>query len=457
MALGIGIGISFCLRDNTNNSVPIVASASGDGTPTITFTLTTENTYAGVEWGENPTYSWSAFDAAASTSHTIILDATDGLVAGTLYIWRPYTNTDPLDGVGTRVYGTGGTVYAATVPGAPTGLTLGTATATTQPISWTAPASNGGSALTDYVVQYKENSSGTWLTFTDGVGTGVSTTVTGLTASTSYDYRVAAVNVVGTSSYTATSTGSTAAADGVSLPSLTGSPTVLAHWDFDKASTITLSGSDIDEVATAAGGSYTLLTPGAMPTQATRGGKKVARFASASSQYLQIASACGVNTTNGCTFVVVGHNTNPTSGNQWFVEVANSASLSTRDRYLMANITGTNGYRTRKASATASSDAQVGSAASADLFVVVSRFTGGSGVANQHVNGDSTPETSASIGVPTGLSHTTVGAAFFSSAISAYLNGDLFTVAIYDGDIGATAAEEIATWAATNYGTTNAA
>jgi hypothetical protein len=98
---------------------------------------------------------------------------------------------------------------SATVPGAPTGLTLGTATSTTQPLTWTAPASNGGSALTDYVIQSSPAGAGTWTTFADGISTTASTTVTGLTASTSYDYRVAAVNSVGQGAYGSTATGST--------------------------------------------------------------------------------------------------------------------------------------------------------------------------------------------------------------------------------------------------------
>lgn len=456
MALGIGIGISFCLRDNTNNSVPIVASASGDGTPTITFTLTTENTYAGVEWGENPTYSWSAFDAAASTSHTIILDATDGLVAGTLYIWRPYTNTDPLDGVGTRVYGTGGTVYAATVPGAPTGLTLGTATATTQPISWTAPASNGGSALTDYVVQYKENSSGTWLTFTDGVGTGVSTTVTGLTASTSYDYRVAAVNVVGTSGYTATSTGSTATASGVAAPTLTGSPTLLASWDFDRSDLIMLSGGDIDSISGADGTSYTLLTPGNMPSQEARGGKNTARFTSASSEYMQIASNLGINPANGCTFVLVLELADAIA-NQNVFEVADGTVATNRQRYNHQFVTGATGLRTRKAAAAASGDAQQGSAFSAAKYLAVCRFPGGTATCTHHIDGEGAGDSSGSVAAPTSLVTTTLGAILASSALSNYLNGWVWRVLVYSGDIGATAAEEVAVWANTNYGTTNTA
>jgi Fibronectin type III domain len=104
-----------------------------------------------------------------------------------------------------------------TVPGAPTALTRGTATSSTQPLTWTAPASNGGSALTDYIVEYKASSSGTWLVFSDGTSTTASATVPGLSPSTSYDYRVKAVNAIGAGAYSSTATGSTAAASSGSL------------------------------------------------------------------------------------------------------------------------------------------------------------------------------------------------------------------------------------------------
>lgn len=64
-------------------------------------------------------------------------------------------------------------------------------------LTWGSP-STGGSVITDYVVEYKESSSGTWLTFTDGASTATSAHVTGLTDSTSYDFRISAVNGVGT-------------------------------------------------------------------------------------------------------------------------------------------------------------------------------------------------------------------------------------------------------------------
>ena len=79
---------------------------------------------------------------------------------------------------------------APTVPGAPTSVsaTAGNAQAT---VSFTAPASNGGSAITGYTVTSSPGN----ITAT---GSSSPITITGLTNGTSYTFTVTATNVVGT-------------------------------------------------------------------------------------------------------------------------------------------------------------------------------------------------------------------------------------------------------------------
>ena len=96
----------------------------------------------------------------------------------------------------TGVFGT----YAA----APTGVS-GTGISSTVSLSWTAPASNGGSAITDYTVQYSANSGSTWTTFARAASASTSATVTGLTRGTAYIFRVAAVNALGNGAFSAAS------------------------------------------------------------------------------------------------------------------------------------------------------------------------------------------------------------------------------------------------------------
>jgi len=98
------------------------------------------------------------------------------------------------------------------VPPAPTGVTAaaGNAQAT---VSWTEPFGVVSQApITDYTVQYSSNSGSSWTTFADGTSTSTSAVVTSLTNGTSYVFRVAGVNTVGTGSYSTASSAVTPAA-----------------------------------------------------------------------------------------------------------------------------------------------------------------------------------------------------------------------------------------------------
>jgi hypothetical protein len=105
----------------------------------------------------------------------------------------------------------------ATAPGVPTGLS-GTAGSTQVALTWAAPASNGGSAITDYVVEYAVSPFSSWTAFSHTASTATSRTVTGLTNGTGYRFRVKAVNAIGTGSATAaTSTYTPAAPVGTTI------------------------------------------------------------------------------------------------------------------------------------------------------------------------------------------------------------------------------------------------
>jgi len=94
--------------------------------------------------------------------------------------------------------------HQATVPGIPAGVT-GTAGNSQVSLSWTAPASTGGAAITDYVVQYSIDAGSTWTTVADGTSATTSATVSGLTNDTAYRFRVAAANGIGTGRFSAIS------------------------------------------------------------------------------------------------------------------------------------------------------------------------------------------------------------------------------------------------------------
>lgn len=100
---------------------------------------------------------------------------------------------------------------SVTAPGQVTGLTAGTATSTTQPLSWTAPSSGG--APSAYTVEYRKTGDTAWTTATTSA-TSPSGTVTGLTAATGYDYRVTATNGAGSGTPSSIVSATTAAASG---------------------------------------------------------------------------------------------------------------------------------------------------------------------------------------------------------------------------------------------------
>ena len=74
-------------------------------------------------------------------------------------------------------------------------------------LNWTAPASVGSSAITDYVVSYKLKGGATWTVFDDGVSTSTTATVTGLANNSVYELAVAAKNAVGVGAQGATAEG----------------------------------------------------------------------------------------------------------------------------------------------------------------------------------------------------------------------------------------------------------
>lgn len=89
----------------------------------------------------------------------------------------------------------------AELPGQPTNLTVsgsgpndaGSSDSVEASLTWTAPASDGGAPITDYLVEYRVDG-GSWTTFTRAQSTATSATVTGLTGLSGVDFRVSADN-----------------------------------------------------------------------------------------------------------------------------------------------------------------------------------------------------------------------------------------------------------------------
>lgn len=100
-----------------------------------------------------------------------------------------------------------GVTNPAVIPGQVKDLTIAALNASLN-LTWNVYF-DGGSAITDYIIEYKLSTEPTtWTTLSDGTSTAKTATITGLTNGLSYDVRVKAVNVVGTGPVSATSTAS---------------------------------------------------------------------------------------------------------------------------------------------------------------------------------------------------------------------------------------------------------
>ena len=86
---------------------------------------------------------------------------------------------------------------AATIPGPPTALATTSQTSSSIALSW---ATGSGTLPQNFTVQSSPTGAGTWTTAATGVAANAYT-VTGLTASTAYDFRVSATNTAGTGAY----------------------------------------------------------------------------------------------------------------------------------------------------------------------------------------------------------------------------------------------------------------
>ena len=146
-----------------------------------------------IQYSANSGSTWSTFvdGVSASTSATVT-----GLTNGTSYLFRIRVK----NAQGASAYSAASTGYSPaslpSAPAAPTGIASGTSVY----LTWSAPANNGA-AITDYLVQYSSNNGSTWTTFADPVSATTGATVTGLSAGSSYVFRAAAINGVGTSAY----------------------------------------------------------------------------------------------------------------------------------------------------------------------------------------------------------------------------------------------------------------
>ncbi len=221
--LSRGVSYEFSVAAKTTYGTGTAATLKKStltGLPSAVVGLTTTPSLTGMElaWsapattndGGSVTDYVISYRRTGTTTWTTVTDgvsATTGFTFSTLkratsYEFRVSAKT---------IYGTGTstTIKKSTLTGiasAPTALAASARTAKTLSLSWTAPSTTNGGTITDYVVRYRVAGTTTWVTFADGVSTGTTATITGLTRSKSYDVNVYARTLAGTTTLAGSST-----------------------------------------------------------------------------------------------------------------------------------------------------------------------------------------------------------------------------------------------------------
>ena len=168
----------------------LASSAITTSGATLSWTAVSGAVNYDVDYKLTSASTWT--NAVTATTSTSV--AVSGLTASTVYDWRVRTNCSG----GSSAYTAAQfTTAAAASCGTVTGLTSSAVTSGGATVSWT-PLSG---AL-NYDVDYKANTSSTWISAAAGT-TSTSTSITGLSAGTLYDWRVRANCSGATGAYSA--------------------------------------------------------------------------------------------------------------------------------------------------------------------------------------------------------------------------------------------------------------
>jgi titin len=193
-----------------------VAPTNTNGAPITSYQIE-RSTDGGVTWGI----------LIASTGNTNLTHTDTGLTTTQEYYYR----VSAINSYGTGSPGTSASAIASDVPSQVTGLTANPAINYTIDLSWTTPNGNGY-AVSGYTIERNIAGAG-WVTIVTDTGSTATTYADiNLSANTVYEYRVSAINVVGTGAVSSTVASNAGDVPGTPVLTLTALPSSTIQLDW---------------------------------------------------------------------------------------------------------------------------------------------------------------------------------------------------------------------------------
>jgi hypothetical protein len=261
----------------------LASSAIGNTIATVSWTSVTNAINYAVDYKLNAAAIWTNFSTAQTTTSANLT----GLTQGSLYDWRVKA---------TCTAGSGNTVaaqFTTTAPfvcAAPTGLAASVITTTGASVSWSAV-----SGAASYAVDYKLSTATTWTSVATAT-TATTVAISGLTASTLYDYRIS------TNCGTNGASGFTAAQFTTTAPFVCAAPAGLA------ATGISATGATVSWTAVSGAASYavdyklnTSTTWISAATATTTTSVAISGLTTSSLYDYRVSTNCGTNGASGFT------------------------------------------------------------------------------------------------------------------------------------------------------------
>src|SRR5271157_5563071 len=168
-----------------------LAAAPGAGQVVLTWVAPVNNGGSGITGYSVWLSKTTGTETLNITIGNVLTYTVTGLNNGQAYFFK----VAAINAAGTGALSAEATTTPRTVPGAPTGLAAAPGNAQVV-LTWVAPASNGGSAITGYSVWLSKTTGTEVLNIT--IGNVLTYTVTGLNNGQIYYFKVAAINVAGT-------------------------------------------------------------------------------------------------------------------------------------------------------------------------------------------------------------------------------------------------------------------